>query len=48
MTQKAYDGHIGLQVFRRNAEDLRELLADGSIESANICGIHDSIACLTL
>lgn len=27
-TQKAYDGHIGLQVFRRNAEDLRELLAD--------------------
>lgn len=25
-TKKAYDGHIGLQVFRRNAEDLRELL----------------------
>jgi IS5 family transposase len=27
-TRKSYDGHIGLQVFRRNAEDLRELLAD--------------------
>ena len=27
-TKKAYDGHIGLQVFRRNAEDLRKLLAD--------------------
>ena len=27
-TQKAYDGHIGLQVFRRNAEDLQKLLAD--------------------
>jgi len=27
-TKKAYDGHIGLQVFRRNAGDLRELLAD--------------------
>lgn len=27
-TPKSYDGHIGLQVFQRNAEDLRELLAD--------------------
>jgi len=27
-TKKAYDGHIGLQVFRRNAEDLQTLLAD--------------------
>jgi IS5 family transposase len=27
-TKKAYDGHIGLQVFRRNAEDLQALLAD--------------------
>jgi len=27
-TRKAYDGHLGLQVFRRNAGDLRELLAD--------------------
>jgi IS5 family transposase len=27
-TKKAYDGHIRLQVFRRNAGDLRELLAD--------------------
>lgn len=27
-TKKAYDGHIGLQVFRRNAGDLQTLLAD--------------------
>jgi IS5 family transposase len=27
-TKKAYDGYIGLQVFRRNAEDLQALLAD--------------------
>ena len=27
-TKKAYDGHIGLQVFRRNAEDLQAFLAD--------------------
>ena len=27
-TKKSYDGHIGLQVFRRNAEDLQTLLAD--------------------
>lgn len=27
-TKKAYDGHIGLQVFRRNADNLREFLAD--------------------
>ena len=27
-TKKAYDGHIGLQVFRRNAGDLHTLLAD--------------------
>jgi len=27
-TKKAYDGHIGLQVFRRNAGDLQRLLAD--------------------
>lgn len=27
-TKKAYDGHIGLQIFWRNAGDLRELLAD--------------------
>ena len=27
-TKKAYDGHIGPQVSRRNAEDLQELLAD--------------------
>jgi IS5 family transposase len=27
-TKKAYDGHLGLQVFRRNAEDLQALLAD--------------------
>jgi len=29
-TQKAWDGHIGLQVFRRNAEDLRVLSADAN------------------
>ena len=27
-SKKAYDGHIGLQVFRRNAEDLQVLLAE--------------------
>ena len=27
-TKKAYDGHIGLQVFQRNAGDLQALLAD--------------------
>jgi IS5 family transposase len=27
-TRKSYDGHIGMQVFRRNAEDLQVLLAD--------------------
>jgi len=27
-TRKSYDGHIGMQVFRRNAEDLHVLLAD--------------------
>ena len=27
-TKKAYDGHVGLQVFRRNAEDLQEFLGD--------------------
>jgi IS5 family transposase len=27
-TKKAYHGHIGLQVFRRNAEGLQTLLAD--------------------
>jgi IS5 family transposase len=27
-TKKAYDGHIGLQVFRWNAEDLQALLTD--------------------
>jgi IS5 family transposase len=27
-TQKAYDGHIGMQIFRRNAEDLQVLAAD--------------------
>lgn len=27
-TRKSYDGHIGLQVFRRNVEDLQALLAD--------------------
>lgn len=27
-TKKAYDGHIGLQVFRRNAGDLQTLLGD--------------------
>jgi IS5 family transposase len=30
-TKKAYDGHIGLQVFRRNAGDLQTLLADKMI-----------------
>ena len=29
-TQKAWDGHIGMQVFRRNAEDLRVLSADAN------------------
>ena len=29
-TQKAWDGHIGVQVFRRNAEDLRVLSADAN------------------
>jgi len=27
-TQKAYDGHIGMQILRRNAEDLQVLLGD--------------------
>jgi IS5 family transposase len=27
-TKNAYEGHIGLQVFRRNAEDLQEFLGD--------------------
>ena len=27
-TQKAYDGHIGMQVYRRNAEDLQVFLGD--------------------
>jgi len=27
-TQKAYDGHIGMQVYRRNAEDLQAFLGD--------------------
>lgn len=27
-TKKAYDGHIWLQIFRRNARDLQTLLAD--------------------
>ncbi len=27
-TKKAYDGHIRLQIFRRNAEDLQTVLAD--------------------
>jgi len=27
-TRKSYDGHIGLQVFRRNAEDLQAFLGD--------------------
>ena len=27
-TKKAYDGHIGLQIFRQNAEDLQTFLAD--------------------
>ena len=29
-TQKAWDGHIGMQVFRRNAEDLRVMSADAN------------------
>jgi IS5 family transposase len=29
-TRKSWDGHIGLQVFRRNAEDLRILTADAN------------------
>jgi IS5 family transposase len=29
-TQKAWDGHIGMQIFRRNAEDLRVLSADAN------------------
>ena len=29
-TQKAWDGHIGMQVFRRNAEDLRVLSGDAN------------------
>ena len=29
-TKKAWDGHIGIQVFRRNAEDLRVLSADAN------------------
>jgi IS5 family transposase len=29
-TKKAWDGHIGMQVFRRNAEDLRVLSADAN------------------
>ena len=29
-TQKAWDGHIGMQVFRRNVEDLRVLSADAN------------------
>jgi IS5 family transposase len=27
-TRKSYEGHVGMQVFRRNAEDLQVLLAD--------------------
>jgi IS5 family transposase len=29
-TRKAWDGHIGMQVFRRNGEDLRVLSADAN------------------
>jgi IS5 family transposase len=29
-TRKSWDGHIGMQVFRRNAEDLRILSADAN------------------
>ena len=29
-TRKSWDGHIGLQVFRRNGEDLRVLTADAN------------------
>lgn len=29
-TRKKWDGHIGMQVFRRNAEDLRVLTADAN------------------
>ncbi|WP_096593408.1 IS5 family transposase [Halorubrum ezzemoulense] len=35
-TKKAYDGHIGLQVFRRNAEDLQALLADKMYSWSNL------------
>jgi len=27
-TKKSYDGHFGIQVFRRNAEGLQELMTD--------------------
>jgi len=29
-TKRKWDGHIGLQVYRRNAEDLQEFLADAN------------------
>jgi len=36
-TQKAWDGHIVMQVFRRNAEDLRVLSADANYSLSDLC-----------
>ncbi len=35
-TQKAWDGHIGIQVFRRSAENLRVLSADANYSWSNL------------
>ena len=37
-TRKSWDGHIGMQVFRRNAEDLRALAADANYSWSELRG----------